>query len=68
MRVALCNDGATTNEAPRADEEAGCGRETGATEWGGAGATMACNAAAAGRKAVPVGSLAGWQRAMARWL
>ena len=59
-RVAARNDGATTNEAPRVDEEASCNAATGATEWGGAGATVACNAAAAGREVAPAGCLTGW--------
>ena len=54
------NDRAITNEAPRADEEVSYNRVTGATEWGGAGATVACDAAAAGLEAAPAGCSAGW--------
>ena len=46
---AVRDNGVTTNEAPRADEEAGCGVATVATYWGGVDTTVACNAAAAGR-------------------
>ena len=43
--MAACDNGATTSETPRVDEEAICGAATGATKWGVAGATVACNAA-----------------------
>ena len=59
QRVAAHNYGATTIEASRAEEEASCGAATGVTEWGGAGATVACHAAAAGRDAAPAGCSTG---------
>ena len=55
--MATRDNGAVTNEAPRAHEEAGCGVATGATEWSGIGATAACNAAVAGRDAASAGVL-----------
>ena len=64
-RVAARDYGATTNEAPSAYDEASCDATIGAMEWGGAGATVACDAAAAGREAALAGCLTGWQRAMA---
>ena len=45
--VVTRGDGSTVNEAPRTDEEAGCGRAIGTIEWGGAGTTVVCNAMAA---------------------
>ena len=47
--VTARNGRVTTNKAPRDDEEAGFGAATGATEWGGVGATAACNTTAVGR-------------------
>ena len=65
--MAARDDGATTNEAPRADEEAGCGAATGVIEGGGVGATAACDAAAAEGDSAPAGCSTGWRRAMAGW-
>ena len=41
--VATYDDRAITNKTPRGDKEAGCGAASGATERGGAGATLICN-------------------------
>ena len=62
--VAARNNMTATIEVPRANEEAGCGAATGATEWGGVGATVACDSAAAGQDAASAGCLAGWWRSM----
>ena len=48
------------NEAPRVVEEVSCGATMSATEWGGVGATVACNATAAGQEAAPVGCSMVW--------
>ena len=58
--MAADDDGATTYKAPRADEEASCDMTTGATEWLGSGAAVACNTTVAGRDAASAGCLAGW--------
>ena len=58
--VVALNDGANTNEASKTDEEASCGATTGATEWGGTGATVAYHTTAAGQEAAQEGCLTGW--------
>ena len=63
--MAARNNRTSTNKAPRADEEASCDAATGATEWGGAGATVAYDAETAERDAVSVGCLRGWKCAIA---
>ena len=65
MRVAARDDGATTNETPRSDREASYDRATGATEWGGAGGTVACDTTTAGWDAAPVWCYTGWWNGMA---
>ena len=49
--VAARDNETITNRTPRREEEAGCGVVNGATEWGGAGATVACVTEATGRDA-----------------
>ena len=64
ITVAARNNGATTNKAPRTDEEARCGAATGpatsAIECDGDGASMACDAIAMGRDAATAWCLTGW--------
>ena len=43
MGVTTHNDRATMDKAPREDEEVSFNVATGATYWGGASATVACN-------------------------
>ena len=62
--VVARDNGLTTNEAPRAHEEASYGAAPGVTEWDGIGATVAYNAAVAGRDAASARYLIGWRRAM----
>ena len=57
LRLVAHDYRATTHKAPSADDEASCDAATGATECGGAGATVAFNAAAAEREAAPTGCL-----------
>jgi hypothetical protein len=57
--VATRNDRVATDEKPRANTDTGYGAATGATEWGGVGATAACNTAAAGWDAAPAGCSTG---------
>ena len=53
--VTVRDSGAATNKVPRAHEEAGCGAATGAMEWGGVDATVACTVVVAGRDAASAG-------------
>ena len=55
MGVVACDDNATMHKAPREDDEASFDAATGATEWGDAGTTAACDAAAATQDAAPAG-------------
>ena len=57
--VAARNNGMSTNEAPRAPGEAGCGTVTGMTEWGGVGATAACKAKVVGQDIASTGGQRG---------
>ena len=55
--VVMRNAGATTKEAPRADDEVSCGAPSGATEWGGDGVDVACDVGTLGNpyyKRVPL--------------